>query len=136
MNLSSDFFGRIKLFFRGKKKKTTGTVGEDIAVKFLIRKGYHILERNWRIKGGEIDIVADDGGTIVFVEVKSRTSTEYGRGEEAITPHKKEKIISAAKACLRHKGQDRPCRFDVIAILFEKNGKVKEINHIENAFTL
>ena len=73
---------------------------------------------------------------MVFVEVKSRTSTEYGTGEEAITQHKKEKIINAAKACLKYKGEDRPCRFDVISILFDEKGKVKEINHIEDAFTL
>lgn len=88
------------------------------------------------MKGGEIDIVADDHGTMVFVEVKARSSTEYGTGEEAITSHKKEKIINAAKACLKYKGEDRPCRFDVISILFNDRGKVKEINHIEDAFTL
>jgi len=138
MNPFKNFFGKIKFFSfpKSKGKKDTGKIGENIAVKFLSQKGYQILERNWRIKGGEIDIVADDRGTMVFVEVKSRTSTEYGSGEEAVTEHKKEKIINAAKACLKHKGEDRPCRFDVISILFEKSGKVKEINHIEDAFTL
>ncbi len=88
------------------------------------------------MKGGEIDIVAKDRDTIVFVEVKARSSTEYGTGEEAITPQKKEKIINAAKACLQYKGEDQPCRFDVISILFDKRKRVKEINHIEDAFTL
>ncbi len=137
MNLFRNFFSKISsLFSKKTKKKTTGKIGEDIAAKFLTRKGYRILERNWRIKGGEIDIVADDRGTMVFVEVKARSSTEYGTGEEAITPHKKGKIINTAKAYLKYKGEDRPCRFDVIAILFDKRGKAKEINHIEDAFTL
>lgn len=138
MNLFKNLLKKVKLCFshKIKAKKNTGKIGEDIAAKFLTRKGYRILERNWRIRSGEIDIVAKDKDTIVFVEVKSRSSTEYGTGEEAITPHKKEKIINAAKACLQYKGEDQPCRFDVISILFEKNGKVKEINHIEDAFTL
>lgn len=138
MNPFKSFFGKIKFFIFPKKreKKDTGKIGEDIAARFLARKSYRILERNWKMKGGEIDIVADDRGTMVFVEVKARSSTEYGTGEEAITEHKKDKIINAAKACLKHKGEDHPCRFDVISILFEKNGKIKEINHIEDAFTL
>jgi putative endonuclease len=151
MNPFKNLLQKVKLCFspRTKEKKNTGKIGEDIAAKFLIRKGYKILERNWRMKGGEIDIVAKDRDTMVFVEVKSRSSTEYGTGEEAITPHKKEKIINAAKACLQYKparpyvpskqaggGEDQPCRFDVISILFDKRRRVKEINHIENAFTL
>ncbi|MDD5454241.1 MAG: YraN family protein [Candidatus Ratteibacteria bacterium] len=138
MNPLKNFFGKIKFFIFPEKreKRDTGKIGEDIAVKFLTRKGYQILERNWKMKAGEIDIVAADGDTMVFVEVKARSSTEYGTGEEAITEHKKDKIINAAKACLKHKGEDRPCRFDVISILLEKNGKIKEINHIEDAFTL
>lgn len=139
MNLFKNFFSKIKLPVLVKKKtkkNATGKIGEDIAARFLKRKGYRIIDRNWRIKSGEIDIVADDNGTVVFVEVKARSSTGYGSGEEAITEHKKEKIINAAKACLKYKGEDRPCRFDVIAILFDKRRKVKEINHIEDAFTL
>ncbi len=139
MNLFKNFFGKMKFSTtqKDKEKKNTGKIGEDIAVRFLSQKGYRILERNWRMKsGGEIDIVADDHGTMVFVEVKARSSTEYGTGEEAITSHKKEKIINAAKSCLKYKGEDHPCRFDVISILFDKNRKMKEINHIENAFTL
>jgi len=138
MNLLENLLKKVKLCFshRTKEKKNTGKIGEDIAVKFLTRKGYQILERNWRIRSGEIDIVADDNGTMVFVEVKARSSTEYGTGEEAITPHKKKKIINAAKAYLKYGGKDLPCRFDVISILFDEKRKVKEINHIKDAFTL
>jgi len=150
MNLFENFFAKINsLLSKKTEKKTTGKIGEDIAVRLLTRKGCRIIERNWRIRSGEIDIVADDNGTMVFVEVKARSSTEYGTGEEAITRHKKKKIINAAKVYLKYKparpdvqlgqagrGEDRPCRFDVISILFEKNGKVKEINHIKDAFTL
>lgn len=137
-NLFKDFFGKIKLAFSPKKreKKETGKIGEDIAAKFLTRKGYTIIERNWRIKGGEVDIIAKDHDTVVFVEVKSRSSTEYGTGEEAITSLKKKRLITAAKAYLRYRGEDFQCRFDVISILFTNRGKMKEMNHIQDAFTL
>jgi len=136
--LFRNFLRKIKLSILPKKreKKETGKIGEDIAVKFLTRKGYRILKRNWRIRGGEIDIVATDHDTIVFVEVKSRTSTEYGTGEEAITFWKRKRLINAAKAYLRYRGEDYECRFDVISILFNERGRAKEINHIEDAFTL
>lgn len=127
---------KFRIFSKDRNKKDIGKIGENAAAKFLIRKGYRILERNWRIRGGEIDIVATDGDTVVFVEVKSRTSTEYGTGEEAITSWKIKRLINAAQAYLRYKGEDYECRFDVISILFNERGRAKEINHIQDAFTL
>ena len=88
------------------------------------------------MKGGEVDIIARKNYMLVFVEVKSRTSTEYGTGEEAVTPFKRKRFIIASKAYLQYKGGEYNCRFDVISILFSKKGRAKEINHIEGAFTL
>lgn len=135
MNLLKNSFKKVQNFFSSPNKKDLGKIGENTTAKFLSRCGYKILEKNFRIKGGEVDIIAEKNDTLVFVEVKSRTSTEYGTGEEAVTYTKKKRLIRAAKAYLRYKGADRNCRFDVISILF--NGrKIKEINHIEGAFTL
>ncbi|MCK4905073.1 YraN family protein [bacterium] len=138
MNLLRSLLKKIKLsiFLKKRDRKDAGKIGENIAVKFLTRKGYSILEQNFRVKGGEIDIIASKDNTLVFVEVKSRTSTEYGTGEEAVTYTKRKKLILAAKIYLKYKGEDYNCRFDVIAILFDKTKKAKEINHIEGAFTL
>jgi len=127
---------KLCIFSKERNKKDIGKIGEKVAAKFLTRKGYRILERNWRIRGGEIDIVAKDNDTMVFVEVKSRTSTEYGTGEEVITSWKIKRLINAAKVYLRYRGEDYECRFDVISILFNERGKAKEINHIQDAFTL
>ena len=138
MNLLKNLLKKIKLSISLKKRnrKDAGKIGENIAAKFLTRKGYSILEQNFRVKGGEIDIIAKDRDTLVFVEVKARTSTEYGTGEEAVTYTKRKRLILAAKIYLKYKDEDYNCRFDVIAILFDKTRKAKEINHIEDAFTL
>jgi putative endonuclease len=136
--LLRNFLKKVKLCLspQDKDKKELGRVGENTAARFLIRRGYSILERNWRVRGGEVDIIVAKDSTLVFVEVKSRTSTEYGTGEEAITYTKRKRLIKAAKVYLRYRGKEYNCRFDVISILFDERGKVKEINHIQNAFIL
>lgn len=103
--------------------------GESGAVKLLEDKGLKIIERNYRTRAGEIDIVAKDGDTYVFVEVKARAGAEFGHPGEAVTPSKMYKIAGAAKQWLAEHGvRSRPCRFDVVTVLGEK------IGHIENAF--
>lgn len=107
----------------------TGTGGEDMAVKYLLSKGYKILARNYTTKIGELDIVAKDKGTIVFVEVKTRKSDFFGLPREAVTYTKQRKIRMVATQYLKvHGGINQACRFDVIDIL---GG---EISHIENCF--
>ncbi len=115
-------------------KQQLGQIGEDLAVKVLTNKGYEIVERNYRYGHGEIDIVARDGNTLVFVEVKTRNNLEFGEPEYAVTKKKQKQIKKIAELYLYDKGIDEAdCRIDVIAILLEK-GKDPQINHIENAF--
>lgn len=112
--------------------KTLGDSGEKLAVKLLEDKGYEILSLNYRTRYGEIDIIAFDKDTLVFVEVKLRTSTQYGRGIEALTKHKVDKIHLVASEYIQSEYEQAPkCRFDVIEIL--KSAQM-EILHIENAF--
>ena len=110
-----------------------GNRGEDIATNFLKKKGYIILERNYRALGTEIDIIARDKDELVFVEVKSRNSRKYGDAYESVTEFKMQNIIQTATAYIMEKNLfDIMVRFDIIEIYF----KEKEINHIESAFML
>lgn len=111
-----------------------GKIGEDLAANFLVKKGYQIIERNYRFSHGEIDIVAQLNETLVFVEVKTRNNLEYGEPEYAITKNKQRQIRKMAELYLYDKNiSDTDCRIDVIAILLKKKTEYK-INHIENAF--
>jgi putative endonuclease len=82
------------------QNKETGRLGEDLATKFLEAKGYKILDRNYSTKFGELDIIARDGETLVFVEVKTKTSDQFGSPEEMITPHKLHQIQNTAQSYL------------------------------------
>ena len=98
-------------------RQALGKHGEDLAARELTRRGYAILARRYRTRYGEIDIVARDGDTIVFVEVKARSSNEFGTAAEAVTPWKQQQIASMATEYLvRTRLTNRPCRFDVVAI--------------------
>jgi putative endonuclease len=117
-----------------KDKKQLGDLGEELAVKYLAKKGYLILERNYRYERGEIDIIAKDEDILVFIEVKTRENLEYGYPEESVTKGKQKQIRKVAEAYLWEKDiKGQECRLDVISILFEGKGK-PIINHIENAF--
>ena len=110
-------------------KKFLGRAGELKSQEYLKNKGYKILKTNYKSVVGEIDIIAQDNETIVFVEVKTRSSEEYGRPAEAVNLKKQEKYYKVASFYLqREKKMDAPCRFDVVEI---ENG---QINHILNAF--
>src|SRR5215204_5988337 len=98
-------------------RQALGILGEDLACTELQRRGYAIIERRYRTRYGEIDIVARDGDVTVFVEVKTRTGAGYGGGAEAVTLWKQRRIAKMAVDFLvRHRLHDRPCRFDVVAI--------------------
>lgn len=106
-----------------------GRAGERKAEKFLKKTGYKILEKNYKSHFGEIDLIAQKDDEIVFVEVKTRTSIEYGYGSEAVNAKKRDKYyLIAAEYLQKNRKTDFPCRFDVIEI---NDGK---INHIQNAF--
>ena len=112
-------------------KKFLGRVGEKKAAEFLKEKGYKILETNYKTYLGEIDIIAEDNGVVVFVEVKTRSNDGYGAPSEAVDKRKQDKYYKVATEYLvREKKQDSLCRFDVIEI--EKG----EINHIFDAFSV
>jgi putative endonuclease len=99
------------------ERQATGKSGEDLAVAELERRGYAILARRYRSRHGEIDIVCNHGGTIVFVEVKARATGEFGAAAEAVTPHKQRRVVAMARDFLaRHDLGASPCRFDVVAI--------------------
>ena len=110
-------------------KKFLGRVGEEKAAEFLTKKGYKILKTNYKTHAGEIDLIAEDEKTIVFVEVKTRSNDNYGEPCEAVNLKKQEKSVKVATEYLiREKKTDSSCRFDVIEI--EKG----EITHIFDAF--
>lgn len=106
-----------------------GQIGESIAVKFLKKKKFKILQTNYKNTVGEIDIIAKDKDFLVFVEVKSRNSEKYGRPSLAVTSVKQNKIRQVASVYLiKNKLTEAKCRFDVVEVLDQ------EINHIEDAF--
>lgn len=110
-----------------------GKAGEDLACEELSRCGYEILARRYRRRGGELDIIARDGATVVFVEVKTRDGRAFGDGGEAITPIKRRRMARLALDYLtRHRLTGSPCRFDVVSIRLEAANRVIEV--FKNAF--
>jgi putative endonuclease len=98
-------------------RQSLGKIGENFACGALERRGYEILARRYRHGGAEIDIIARDGATLVFVEVKARGGREFGDGAEAVTMNKRRRIVVAAMDYLvRHRLGECPCRFDVVSI--------------------
>ncbi len=101
-----------------------GELGEEIARNLLIKNGYKILTRNFKSKFGEIDVIAQDHDTLVFVEVKTRWSRKFGTPEEAVTPWKLARIKKTAEYfCLKNPGLPKKLRIDVVAIEIE-NGRL------------
>jgi putative endonuclease len=114
-------------------KRELGARGENMAVQYLIKNGYHIIARNYFTRYGELDIICEKNNIIIFTEVKTRTSTRYGLPQEAVTNKKIEHLKKAALIYLNSFNKRyKEIRFDVIAILI--NGQKYEINHIKGAF--
>ena len=111
-----------------------GSAGEDKAIKFLKKNKYKIIIKNYQTYFGELDIVCQKEGFIIFVEVKTRSENYMVSGRDAVSPSKQKKIIKAAMQYLQTHKTDLQPRFDVVEITL-KNGK-DEIVHIENAFTV
>ncbi|MEX2117386.1 MAG: YraN family protein [Bacteroidota bacterium] len=113
--------------------KLQGDRGELLAVEFLGEAGFRILERNYRFGRGEIDIVAEEAGELVFVEVKTRDSLRFGEPEESVGGAKEQRLCRAAEGyCMERAMTDRFYRFDIVAIRFEKGLTV--VKHLRNAF--
>jgi putative endonuclease len=114
-------------------RQNLGKAGEDLACRELERRGYAIVARRYREHHGELDIVARDGATLVFVEVKAREDLRFGDGSEAITARKRWRMARVALDYLaRHQVTECPCRFDVVSIHFEAGKPVFEL--FQNAF--
>ena len=117
-----------------RARQFTGTLGEQAAYASLVDQGYRVLHRNYRVRGGELDIVCERNGTLVFCEVKTRTSSQFGLPEEAVTIPKRRRLRRLALEYLQREGKRaRTLRFDVISV-FVTNGRVGELRHIVNAF--
>ena len=113
-----------------------GKLGEDLAVLYLEKKGYQIKERNFRIRAGEVDIVAVDNDVLVFVEVKARSGVEFGSPAEAVTLKKQQQIAKAALFYInKFDLHNFDARFDVVSVII-KNTKTPQIELIKNAFEL
>jgi putative endonuclease len=110
-----------------------GKTGEDLACAELEKRGYAILARRYRRRGGELDIVARDGPTLVFVEVKARDGRAFGEAAEAVTAFKRRRITQLALDYMtRHHLSDCPCRFDVVSIQVDSGAPIIEL--FQNAF--
>jgi len=112
-----------------------GDKGEDLAQSHLVQRDYKILERNWRYSKGEIDIIAKDCDTLVFIEVKTRSGSGFGRPEEFVDQKKINLISKTAMAYMKSINYEWAIRFDVIGIVVKKSGE-PTINHFEDAFFL
>lgn len=111
-----------------------GQKGEGLAVRFLRKKGYRIIRCNYKTRIGEIDIIAGDKDTLVFIEVKTRESLHYGRPFEAVDRRKRKKIANVAMQYLKTLREVPPCRFDIVSICF--NNGIPELELIKDAFEL
>lgn len=112
-------------------RKPFGARCEAIAADYLTRRGLRIRHRNWRCKLGEVDLIAEHGDTIVFVEVKARRSSRFGGGAEAVGPRKQARMMAIAHLYMM-KTPNRPCRFDVVSVSWK--GALARIEHLADAF--
>jgi putative endonuclease len=116
------------------KRQDVGARGEKLAADLLKKRGYKIIQRNFRCREGEIDIIAQKGECLVFVEVRTKKNTAFGTPEESVTLSKREKLISLANAYLQ--AYDKPplsWRIDVVAVELKADNTVSRLEHIENA---
>jgi len=114
--------------------KAIGRLGEDAACAFLEKNSFEIVERNWRVRAGEIDIIARRAGLTVIAEVKARTNTTFGEPEEAVTRGKAHRLRMLASEYLSGIPEHGEIRFDVIAVMLDRSGAVTDIKHIPDAF--
>ncbi|MCS7265535.1 MAG: YraN family protein [Armatimonadetes bacterium] len=134
-----NFLELLRNWLAKRKQKLTnyerGKLAEREAAFYLRRRGYQIITQNLKLKQGEIDLVALKGNLVIFVEVKARSSEEFGTPIESLLPKQQQRIRRAAEAFLAKRGwSERDRRFDLIAIDLDERGYVKQIEHIPNAF--
>jgi putative endonuclease len=120
-------------------RRELGTLGEQLSANFLIQQGFRITERNWRCRSGEIDLIAENGEALVFVEVRARTKTHsgsFGTAQESVDVRKQRKVRDLAQVYLhmKQKIDPLPIRFDVICATFQPDGALISLDHIPHAF--
>lgn len=128
--------GRPRASKRADRRKQAGREAEEAAAAYLADQGFVILERNWRCRTGEIDLIAKDGERLVFVEVRSRReSSRFGTAVEAVNARKCARVRAVAGVYLSmSRAGSKPIRFDVVAVTFAGDGGVGELRHIAGAF--
>ncbi len=120
-----------------RSRQHTGKLGEKMAERFLVSRGFSILDRNFRAPFGEIDLVAERNGCIIFLEVKTRTSERFGPPLSSITRTKQEHILKNCQYYLkRYDLCNGPCRVDAIAVKLDVRGKLRSLHHVKNIIEL
>ncbi len=116
-------------------RKQLGAIGEAAAVRLLVRSGYKIRHRNFRCPLGELDLVAEERGVLVFIEVKTRTTAEFGVPLEAVSPAKQRRLVRLATYYLAGRRLlERPCRFDAVSVVISPSGRVETVELTRDAF--
>ena len=116
------------------KRRETGNLGEKLAQDFLKKRGYHILETNYRCPRGEIDIIARDKGCLVFIEVRTKTNLSFGSPEESVTTTKKTRLIATARYYRQcHRNLPSSWRIDFVAVTMSQKGATPQIELIKSA---
>jgi putative endonuclease len=115
---------QVKATIKATLKATAGAAAEDLAASWLSRQGLRVLERNWRVRGGEIDLICEEQGCLVFVEVRLRRGGGFGGAAASITPAKQRRIILAARHYLAAR-RESPCRFDAVLLDGLDEGRIE-----------
>lgn len=123
-------------FKKVDQRKWTGQLGEDVAVQYLIKQEYVIVERNWRCRSGELDIIAHKDNLLVIIEVRTRKSQlQFGHPIESVERRKQVQVRRLAEVYITMTSRSaKQIRFDVITVLLSQDNSIQEINHISNAF--
>lgn len=122
---------------KGITRKQLGALGEQYAFEHLSQQGYRVLERNWRCRTGEIDLIAWDGALLVFVEVRTRSggSGSFGTPQESVDYRKQLQVMETAQLYVHSRQlQQHQLRFDVVSVITDKDGNKQSLDHIMNAF--
>ncbi|NLO98979.1 MAG: YraN family protein [Clostridiaceae bacterium] len=116
--------------------RSYGTLGEEAAVSYLVRHGYKIVTRNFRVgRMGEIDIIGKDGDTLCFIEVKSRSNYSFGSPAQAVSSQKQATITKIAQVYMQNNQYfNTPVRFDIVEVIMDRTGNIKDLSIIQNAF--
>ncbi|MEK7510591.1 MAG: YraN family protein [Patescibacteria group bacterium] len=123
---------------RGKKailplsKKDTGKIGENLARRYLEKRGYKIIEQNWSTRYGEIDIVAENKDCVALVEVRTKVGEQFGTPEETLNYTKMQKVLGNALAYMGRKRTLKPYRIDAVCVVLDESRNLQRINHYEN----